>query len=45
MILQNLSSLFGETFESVQQLNRFRKSLAPAPRPDRRPCASRAARA
>ena len=31
MILKNLSSLFGETFESVQQLNRFRKSLAPAP--------------
>jgi hypothetical protein len=31
MILKNLSSLFGETFDSVQQLNRFRKSLAPAP--------------
>jgi len=30
MILKNLSSLFGETFESVQQLNRFRKTLAPA---------------
>ena len=28
MILKNLSSLFGQTFESVQQLNRFRKSLA-----------------
>ena len=28
MILHNLSSLFGQTFESVQQLNRFRKSLA-----------------
>ena len=28
MILKNLSSLFGETFESVAQLNRFRKSLA-----------------
>ena len=37
MILKNLSSLFGETFESVAQLNRFRKSLpmppAPAPAP------------
>ncbi len=31
MILKNLSSLFGETFDTVQQLNRFRKSLAPAP--------------
>ena len=31
MILKNLSLLFGETFESVQQLNRFRKSLAPPP--------------
>ena len=30
MILKNLSSLFDQTFESVQQLNRFRKSLAPA---------------
>ncbi|MEP7181707.1 MAG: acyl-ACP desaturase [Betaproteobacteria bacterium] len=30
MILKNLSSLFGQPFESVQQLNRFRKSLAPA---------------
>ena len=28
MILKNLSSLFGQTLESVQQLNRFRKSLA-----------------
>jgi len=28
MILKNLSSLFRQTFESVQQLNRFRKSLA-----------------
>ena len=28
MILKNLSSLFGQTFDSVQQLNRFRKSLA-----------------
>ena len=28
MILNNLSLLFGETFESVQELNRFRKSLA-----------------
>jgi hypothetical protein len=27
MILHNLSTLFGQTFESVQQLNRFRKSL------------------
>ena len=30
MILRNLSSLFGQTFESAQQLNRFRKSLAAA---------------
>jgi len=30
MILHNLGSLFGQTFESTQQLNRFRKSLAPA---------------
>ena len=33
MILKNLSLLFGETFETVQQLNRFRKSLSPAERP------------
>jgi len=30
MILRNLSSLFGQTFDSAQQLNRFRKSLAAA---------------
>ena len=30
MILHNLVSLFEQTFESVQQLNRFRKSLAHA---------------
>jgi hypothetical protein len=30
MILHNLSSLFGERFDSTQQLNRFRKSLVPA---------------
>ena len=30
MILKNLSSLFGETFESVQQLNRFRYTLTPS---------------
>ncbi len=30
MILHNLSSLFGTTFSSVQELNRFRKQLAPA---------------
>ena len=30
MILKNLSSLFGERFETVQQLNRFRKTLSPA---------------
>jgi hypothetical protein len=30
MILKNLSSLFGESFETVQQLNRFRKGLVPA---------------
>ena len=30
MILHNLGSLFDQTFESVQQLNRFRKSLAAA---------------
>jgi hypothetical protein len=29
MILHNLSSLFGQTFETVQQLNRYRRSLAP----------------
>lgn len=28
MILHNLGSLFDQTFESVQQLNRFRKALA-----------------
>jgi len=33
MILKNLSSLFGETFRSVQELNRFRKALAPATTP------------
>jgi hypothetical protein len=30
MILYNIGSLFEQTFESVQQLNRFRKSLAHA---------------
>jgi hypothetical protein len=30
MILRNLSSLFGQSFESVRQLNRFRKSLVAA---------------
>jgi hypothetical protein len=30
MILHNLGSLFEQTFESAQQLNRFRKSLAHA---------------
>ncbi len=30
MILHNLSSLFGTTFSSVQELNRFRKQLTPA---------------
>ena len=30
MILRNLSSLFGQSFESVAQLNRFRKSLVAA---------------
>ena len=30
MILHNVGSLFEQTFESVQQLNRFRKSLAHA---------------
>src|SRR4029077_5611578 len=33
MILHNLSSLFGRTFETVQDLNRFRKSLAAEPVP------------
>ena len=28
MILHNLSSLFGQTFATAQELNRFRKSLA-----------------
>jgi hypothetical protein len=27
MILQNLSQLFGENFSSVQELNRYRKSV------------------
>ena len=31
MILHNLSSLFGRTFATVQDLNRFRKSLAAGP--------------
>jgi hypothetical protein len=30
MILKNLSSLFDQSFETVQQLNRFRKGLVPA---------------
>jgi len=30
MILSNLSSLFGQRLETVQQLNRFRKTLAAA---------------
>ncbi len=30
MILRNLSSLFGQSFASAQELNRYRKSLAPA---------------
>ncbi len=30
-ILRNLSSLFGQVFETAQDLNRFRKSLSPAP--------------
>ena len=30
MILHNLSSLFGQTFASVQELNRYRKTLAVA---------------
>jgi len=30
MILKNLSSLFGQSLDTVQQLNRFRKTLAPA---------------
>jgi hypothetical protein len=29
-ILRNLSSLFGQTFETVTELNRYRKSVAPA---------------
>jgi hypothetical protein len=29
MILKNLSSLFGQSLENIQQLNRFRKTLAP----------------
>jgi len=33
MILHNLSSLFGRTFATVQDLNRYRKALAPAPAP------------
>ena len=33
MILHNLSSLFGRTFATVQDLNRFRKSLAPGATP------------
>ena len=33
MILHNLSSLFDRTFETVQDLNRFRKSLAANPVP------------
>jgi len=31
MILHNLSSLFDRTFETVQDLNRFRKSIAAVP--------------
>jgi len=31
MILHNLGSLFGQSFATVQELNRYRKSLAPAP--------------
>jgi hypothetical protein len=31
MILHNLSSLFGQTFATVAELNRFRKALAAAP--------------
>jgi hypothetical protein len=30
MILKNLSSLFGERLDNVQQLNRLRKTLAAA---------------
>jgi hypothetical protein len=30
MILRKLSSLFGQRLETVQQLNRFRKTLAAA---------------
>ena len=33
MILHNLSSLFGRTFATVQDLNRFRRTLAPAALP------------
>jgi hypothetical protein len=33
MILHNLGSLFGQPFESVAALNRFRKSLAATPAP------------
>jgi hypothetical protein len=29
-ILRNLSNLFGQTFETLQDLNRYRKALAPA---------------
>ncbi len=32
-ILRSLSALFGETFESVRDLNRFRKGVAPAKAP------------
>jgi hypothetical protein len=31
MILHNLSSLFGYTFESVQDLHRYRKELGTLP--------------
>ena len=31
MILHNLGSLFGQTFATVAELNRFRKALAAAP--------------
>jgi hypothetical protein len=33
MILHNLGSLFGQSFATVQELNRYRKSLAPAAAP------------
>jgi hypothetical protein len=33
MILHNLGSLFGQSFSTVQELNRYRKSLAPAAAP------------